>query len=181
MINLTAHCANWYQTSSSDSAPLIAARQQVGSYVGAFLDSCSNVTNSTGCGKHGICTYEIRSDTSVNSRCACIHGYTGDACGIGMIDFTLNYDTLSAVRHCYSKIERRSLVVVDYRCLRNFHCRCWNWRINWLSLSKIPLVHNHEVNLEQYYRSALFCSSNRTTSPSAIILYFGAALYFIRG
>ena len=71
-----AHCANWYASSPSDPAPLVAARAQVASYVGAFLDSCSS-----GCGANGICSFS-RKGNDVSAKCACLNGKTGGSCGI---------------------------------------------------------------------------------------------------
>jgi len=80
MIPNVAHCANWYAPSPSDTPALTAARDQVGSYIGAYLDSCHNATNATGCGPNGQCTFERGSDNAVSARCACVNGYSGALC-----------------------------------------------------------------------------------------------------
>eukprot|EP00026_Physarum_polycephalum_P007046 Phypoly_transcript_07099.p1 GENE.Phypoly_transcript_07099~~Phypoly_transcript_07099.p1 ORF type:complete len:552 (+),score=74.05 Phypoly_transcript_07099:32-1657(+) len=69
-----AHCANWYASSSSDPPPLVTARAQVSSYIGAFLDSCAS-----GCGANGICSYS-RKGNDVSAKCACLNGKIGDFC-----------------------------------------------------------------------------------------------------
>lgn len=72
----TAHCANWYASAPSDPAPLVTAREQVSSYIGAFLDSCAS-----GCNTNGVCSYS-RKGNDVSAKCACLNGKIGDSCGI---------------------------------------------------------------------------------------------------